>query len=178
MNHKEIIQQAKEKTALLKKHLHLKKTRDVLGFLRAKKLLFLDFIPINHRPKLKITDVIWVGKHVEPRALEVLPAALLHYPSRFVNLEKMPKNLKIILAAIREGKECDVVFHGIPYSKMKHWADTTLPDKRTKPEKDKKQIKSFRLSKDSIKHLKERAASLGKSESAVLDEIIQMNANH
>ena len=173
MNHKEIIRQAKQKTLLFRKHLTLKKTREVLGFFRAKKLLFLNYVEVNHRPILHIADVLWVGKNVEPRVFEVLPAALLRYPSRFTHLEEMPKVLVDIINAIREDKELHITFYDIPYSKMKHWANTALPDKRTKPEKEKKQIKSFRLSKKSVKYLKEQALALGKSESAVLDEIIQ-----
>jgi hypothetical protein len=48
----------------------------VMGFLVAKGFLYTDKkIPLNPNEHINLEDAIWAGRFVEPRILEVLPAA-------------------------------------------------------------------------------------------------------
>lgn len=98
--------------------------RRVLGFFVAKGLL-ID--PLTHplpRVKLDIRDVIQVADKVEPRVFEVLPAALIHFPESFMNLEALPAELAELVDAVRRGEERTDAYKGIHYRDMKRWADS------------------------------------------------------
>ncbi len=122
-----------------------------IAFLKAKGLLDTN-LPI--RPvtgmKMQLNDVIWAGKNVDPRIFEVLPAAILHYRRNFLGAEKLPKDLEQVLKAIRNNADLGPAFEGVPFEKMKHWANTRLKDKRTKPANEKKIPKYLMLH---VKHL-------------------------
>ncbi len=74
-----------------------------MGFLKAKGLLDTT-LPIHPWPRARIdiADALWAAKYVEPRILEVLPAAILHFPKNFVGIERAPEKLKIILMRIEQ----------------------------------------------------------------------------
>jgi hypothetical protein len=126
--------------------------RDDVRFKKAIALLkgkgFLDTnLPIAGvtGAKLQLKDAIWAGKNVEPRILEVLPAALLHYRKNFLGAEQLPDDLNEILRAIRNNEEKGPAFEGIPFEKMKYWANAKLKDRRTKPVNEQKMPKFLKL---------------------------------
>ncbi len=118
-----------------------------MAFLKAKGLLDTN-LNIKPRPqgRLEINDVLWAARNVEPRILEVLPAAILHFPKNFTGIDRVPEKLKKILVCIQHDDDEGFDFEGLEYKKMKFWANTQLNDKRTRPIKEKRQAKAFRLS--------------------------------
>src|SRR5579883_2301162 len=66
-----------------------------IALLKAKGLLHTN-LPIEPETgiRLDINDALWAGKNVEPRILEVLPAAILHFRNNFAGIDKLPKELE------------------------------------------------------------------------------------
>lgn len=81
-----------------------------LGFLVA-----LNVVP-NRRSKVNINTALEVGK-LEPRILEVLPAAVIASPTSFSHLNKAPKEFKDVVNALRLGIE-GTNLGPIPFSKI------------------------------------------------------------
>ena len=134
-----------------------------MGILKAKGLLRTNLkIPAWTGAKVDLEDALWVGRNVEPRVLEVLPAALIHYPANFIGVEDTPKAIQILLKAIRNDVKDGPDFEGMDYAKMKYWANIQLKDKRTKPAKELRQPKTFRLKADTIAKL-QRIVDAGKA---------------
>lgn len=152
------IKQAAERDAKKRKDVRYLRTMALLirkGLLKANGAFEL------YQPRIDINDAIWAGVHVEPRILEVLPAAILHFPKCFTGLDTLPKEFTEILQLIKEDAETGPDFHGIEFGKMKFWANTQLKDRRTKPTLEKRQTKTFRLRPETLKKL-ERLVSSGK----------------
>ena len=64
----------------------------VMGFLVAKGFLYINKnIHLNPNGHINVKDAIWAGGFVEPRILEVLPAAY----ERFKMKEKCPKRFDL-----------------------------------------------------------------------------------
>jgi hypothetical protein len=146
--------------------------RRVFGFFVAKGLLIAPHIAPKSSVKLRIADVVNVGLHVEPRIIEVLPAAMLHFPRSFIGYEDMPEKLREALDCIRSGKELGPSLAGIPYKAMLRWANEPLPDKRTRPERDRRITKAFRLKRAALEKLKTDASSAGLTETRYLEELL------
>lgn len=148
------------------------KTKQILGFFVSKGLLIVPEIAPAPTAKLDIEDVVKFGLETEPRILEVLPAALLHFPRSFQHRNKMPQKVKDVIAAIKQSSESGPDLAGIPYIAMKRWADKALNDRRTIPEIARKIMKSYRLSKAAVFSLKAKARQVNKTETEVLEELI------
>lgn len=145
---------------------------DVFGFLVAKGLLFAPDIPHKPLVKLQIKEVIRIGLEIEPRVIEVLPAALLHFPKSFKNLKDLPKKIKIVLDHIKEDKLEGPSLAGIKYEDMKKWANMQLKDSRVVPVNKKRIMKSIRLSPEAIKILKNKSKEAMISETQYLENLI------
>ncbi len=146
------IKQAARRDAKKRKDLRYLQT---MTFLTRKGLLKTNQIFNVHLPRLDANDAVWAGVHVEPRILEVLPAAILHFPKAFTGLKKLPKTLIEIIYLIQDDAKEGPGFHGIEFNKMKFWANIQLKDKRTKPNKEKRQTKTFRLRPELLKKLEQ-----------------------
>lgn len=109
--------------------------------------------------RLQLRDALWAGKHVEPRILEVLPAAIMHYRRNFLGADQMPKGLELVIKAIQANAETGPAFEGVPFEKMKHWANTQLRDGRTKPVNEQKIAKYLKLPQKHIYKLQELVAA-------------------
>ncbi len=144
----------------------------VLGFLTAKGFLIAPHITPTGSVKLRLSDVLSVGLNSEPRVIEVLPAAILHFPKSFLGLDEMPDKLRTTLECIRAGMTAGPSLAGIPYKEMLRWANEPLPDKRTKPESERKVTKAFRLKRSTLKQLKLLAAKENVSETDILERLI------
>jgi len=134
-----------------------RRTQHVMGFLLAKGLLVGEGIPLRGEAKLYVEDVLWVGRNVEPRVLEVFPAALIHFPRTFLGTAHIPANLKEVITAIRARDKHGPDFEGMRYRDMKKWADKATADRRTKPLSEIRINKTFRLSPDAIRALEQRS---------------------
>jgi hypothetical protein len=144
----------------------------VMGFLKAKGLLFDETIKPRPIVKLDVKDVLWVGKNVEPRVLEVFPAAYLHFTRTFLNTDEIPDELWQIIEAIRLRRDLDVDYEGIHFNKMRRWAEVPLKDLRVKPVNQKKIPKNFRLSPAAVARLEIRAKKSNLTETKLLEQLI------
>lgn len=173
MNKKTInqIKQAAKKDAQKRKDLRYLQTMTLLtrkGLLKANQKFKL------YRPRININDAVWAGLNVEPRIIEVLPAAILHFPKAFTGIKTLPKDLTRILNLIRENAEEGPAFYGTDFKKMKFWANTPLRDKRTKPTREKRQTKTFRLKPFVIEKMNKLVSSgKYKSQSQVLEAALE-----
>ncbi len=148
------------------------RTLQVLGFLIAKGFLVGKDIPLRGDVKLDIEDVLWVGAKVEPRVLEVLPAALIHFPKTFMRKAHMPDDLAEVIKAIRAQKTQGPTFRGMRFRTMSKWANRSTADKRTKPLAEIKVNKTFRLLPAALEALKLEARKAGLSETHYLEQLL------
>lgn len=134
--------------------------KKAIAFFKAKGLLITNQqIPAWTGVRLDLEEVLWAGRNVEPRILEVLPAAILHYRAQFLGLKNMPKDLDQVLKAIRNNAEQGPNFEGIEYTKMKTWANFPLRDKRTKPANQQRQKRTYRFQINTLNKLQELVAT-------------------
>jgi hypothetical protein len=146
---------------------------ETMGFLAAKGLLDVNYyVPRQPNRRLLLEDVLWAGREVEPRILEVLPAAVLRLGAHFdFDAERYPE-LAGVLNALRKRATDGPDFLGVPYVKLKVWADFPLPDRRVKTSLEKKIPRTFRLRPDVIAALKSLAKKAGCSETEFLEKRI------
>ena len=147
--------------------------RRTMGFLVAKGFLQTNF-EVQKLPnqRLRIEDAIWAGRNVEPRILEVLPAAVLRLEKHFDLNEGMHKELARVVRQLRDGVEAGDEFCEIPFHKLKVWANLSLQDGRTKTPRKKKIMKTFRLSPRAVEVLELASRASGRSVTEVLEEKI------
>ena len=174
MNNKiiEKIKKAAKQDAKNRKDIRFKRTMALLtrkGFLKTN-----DNFDKFYLRKLNINDVIWAGKNVEPRILEVLPAAVTRLPKFFIlNDKKETLALNEVIKNLRNNNEAGADFFEVPYAKIKVWMNIPLNDKRTKPAQAKKKMKSFRLNPIAINKIKKAAIKKGISDAAFLEELVE-----
>jgi len=166
------IREKAERNKLNREDLRFKKA---IAFLKGKGLLDTN-LPIAGAPglKLHLKDVVWAGKHVEPRILEVLPTAIIHYRKNFLGADQLPPELDEVLKAIRKDEDNGPAFEGVPFEKMKHWANTKLRDRRTKPVNEQKVPKYLKLHAKHIQKL-ERLVAAGtfKDQTSAIEAAIE-----
>lgn len=149
---------------------------NTVGLLVAKGLLGYNR-PLLERPNARIDlrDALWAGKNVEPRILEVLPAAVARLPKHF-RIPPVPtrdeKQLLEAATALRRNRREGEPFLGIEYEKYRVWMDLPLRDGRTRAGKARKQTKTFRLRGDAIEKLGELAKQAEISEAEVLEKLL------
>lgn len=125
--------------------------------------------------KLDVQDLIWAGKNVEPRILEVLPAVVARLPKavRFMNLNRDETNLKNTVQDLLQNKEEGRNFLNMPYRKIKVWMNLRLNDNRTKPADQKKIMKTFRFAPETLRRLQQLKKLKGfKSETDLIEALI------
>lgn len=146
---------------------------NVMGFLVTKGLLGINAsIPELPNKRLTIDDAIWAGVNVEPRILEVLPAAVIRFPRNFdLDPDRHPELTKTI-NDLRRHQTQGTDFLGIPYAKVRVWLDFPLKDGRLKLPSEKKVTKSFRLTPKAIARLRALAQESSRTETAVLEDRI------
>ena len=84
------------------------------------------------RPNIKVSirDVLWVGHNTDKIVLEVLPAALIHFPKSFLHPEQLPIRLREIIAEIKKAATTGPEYEGIEMRLMPSRAIQGLPDRR------------------------------------------------
>jgi hypothetical protein len=145
---------------------------ETMGFLVAKGFLKTNFeiVPLPNK-RLRIDDAVWAGKNVEPRILEVLPAAVLRLEKHFDGLDANRELAKTV-AQLRGRQEEGDSFCDVPYRKLKVWTELPLLDKRVKTVAEKKRIKTFRLDPDALERLKTVARERDSTETEVLEKLL------
>jgi hypothetical protein len=152
---------------------------DTMGLLVAKGLLKTN-MPLALRPnkRLRVDDAIWAGQNVEPRILEVLPAAVLRLGRHFDLDPRKHADLARTVAQLRTRQDRGEEFQGIPYTKLKVWAEIPLPDRRVKTAAEKKVTKTFRLHPQAVARLQEMAREERTTETAILESLITERPSH
>ena len=179
MNNKNVIEQIKKAALQDEKKRKDLRYRIAMAFLVKKGFLKTNInFEKHYLARVRIKDMIWAGQNVEPRILEVLPAAILRLPKAFVT-EDMKKlfNLDQVVSDLRHQKENGPDFLNMPYKKMKMWMNISLNDRRTKIKDNKKVMKTFRLSPQAILNIDRLKKKNGISEAAVLENLIAKEVN-
>lgn len=156
---KQIIELAKKKAAKLKKLRADPRYLKVLGCLKKEGLIDAP-VPKNHTKQL-VEDFFWVGRNIEPRVLELLPAFVLKRPGIFL-IKEYPQQLLEAVNKLRRG-DSSLEFEGIPLRRCEQW----LPHVGRKG-KIPSAMKSFRFRKEDINLLRELSEKLGTPETEVL----------
>jgi hypothetical protein len=172
MKTNDLIKKAKELQEKTRQRKLDPRYRKVIGFLKGKGLLIDEIAKPRPNVKLDVKDVLWVGEKVEPRVFEVFPAAFLHFPKTFFNIEALPKDLAEIVEAIRLKIPMAPDYKGIETKKMNHWANRFLKDRRVKPITERKIPKNYRLRPQVIEILKKKALEANLSETECLEKLI------
>ncbi len=171
MNKEALIQQIKDQAKRDAKKRRDPRFVETMGFLVAKGFLKANQeFPLLPNKRLHIGDVIWAGQNVEPRILEVLPAAVLRLGKHFYPFENNP--LLTVIDQLRRREEKGDAFFGMPYEKIRQWADFPLRDGRVKSVTKKKVVKTFRLDPIAIERLKRAAEEKGITETEVLETLL------
>lgn len=143
----------------------------VIGFFVAKGLLISSAYEPAGSAKLKASDILYVAAHVEPRILEVLPAALIHFPKSFLDKERLPKAVHDVVAAIKAGNETGRDLAGIKYKDMARWANLKLEDKRAVPLSERKVLRAFRLKPKTLEILEAKAKARGITVTSLIERL-------
>jgi hypothetical protein len=171
MNKNEILERAKKEAARIAKDRKDPRYTKTLGFLVAKGFLFTNQkLPLEPNARLKIEDAIWAGQNVEPRILEVLPAAVIRLEKHFdFHPEKHTelKNAIELLLADEDG-----IFNGIPLEKIKPWLNLKLKDGRVKKLADKKIMKTFRLRPETVEKIIALKKVTGQTETEIIEKLV------
>jgi hypothetical protein len=175
MNNKKLIEQIKK--AVLKDDKNRKDLRykKAMAFLVRKGFLKTNMNFENYyQAKIKIKDLIWAGQNVEPRILEVLPAAAARLPRAFIfDATKDAKTLQQVVFDLKENKEKGADFLKMPYEKLKVWMNLPLNDGRTKITENKKIMRTFRLKPETIHKMELLKKKNGTSDAAIIESLVE-----
>jgi hypothetical protein len=173
MSKEALIRRIKEKAKQDEKNRRDRRFLEAMGFLVAKGFLKTNLeMQMLPNKRLRLEDVIWAGENVEPRILEVLPAAVLRLGKHFDLDATTHQELAEVVDNLRRREETGKSFCGIPYEKVRVWADFPLLDKRVKPLTKRKVVKTFRLDPEAVEKLRRVAQQKGCSETEVLETLL------
>jgi len=145
----------------------------VMGFLVAKGFLHTNKrIPLNPNEHINLKDAVWAGRFVEPRILEVLPAAYERFKKHFSGDAEAIEKLEKIIGCIKEKNHQETDFYGIPIEKIKPWFFIRLRDGRSKSLDQRKVSKTYRFKPETINILKTLKDQTGQSETEILENLI------
>ena len=151
----------------------------VMGFLVAKGFLYTNkIIPLKPNEHINPKDAIWAGRFVEPRILEVLPAAYERFKRHFSGDAETVEKLEKITDHIKQKSDHKIEFYGIPVEKIKPWFFIRLRDRRSKSLNERKVSKTFRFKPETVNILKNLKAQTGQSETSILEDLIAKQVNN
>ena len=105
----------------------------VMGFLVAKGFLYINKkIHLNPNGHINLKDAIWAGRFVEPRILEVLPAAYERFKRHFSGDAETVEKLEQIIDMIKQKSDHKIEFYEISIEKIRPWFFIRLRDGRSK----------------------------------------------
>lgn len=145
----------------------------VMGFLIAKGFLYTNTeIPLNPNGHLNLKDAIWAGRFVEPRILEVLPAAYERFKKHFTGNAEIILQFENIIKCIKQKNKPEIDYYDIPIEKLKPWFYIRSHDRRSKPLHQRKVSKTFRFKPETVDKLKHLKNKTGQSETEILENLI------
>ena len=173
MKRNELLKQIALKAKRDKRNRQDQRYLQTMGFLIAKGFLKTNQpIPRLPNKQIRLEDAIWAGENVEPRILEVLPAAVLRLPKHFNLDAKQHPELFVAIEKLKKQEVQGEALWGVPYEKFKIWTRLSLADKRMKDITERKVSKTFRFTPHLIALLKERSKLLGCTETEVLERAL------
>ena len=145
----------------------------VMGFLVAKGFLYINGkIILNPNGHINLKDAIWAGRFVEPRILEVLPAAYERFKRHFSGDAETVEKLEQIIDGIKQKSNHKTEFYGISIEKIRPWFFIRLRDGRSNSLDERKVSKTFRFKPETVDKLKKLKDQTGQSETAILEILI------
>ena len=174
MNKRDYIKKIKKLAQQDKKRRQDPRYLKVMGFLVAKGFLHVNDkrILLNPNGYIDLTDAVWAGRFVEPRILEVLPAAYERFKRHFWGDAEIIEKLEQIIDRIKQKNDQPIQFYGIPIEKIRPWFFIRLRDGRSKPLNERKVSKTFRFKPETVDILKRMKDQTGQSETAILEDLI------
>ena len=164
MNKKALIKKINKLAQQDKKRRRDPRYLKVMGFLVAKGFLYTNKkIPLNPNEHINLKDAIWAGRFVEPRILEVLPAAYERFKKHFSGDADTIEKLEQIIDNIKQKNNQRIEFYGISIEKIKPWFFIRLRDGRSKSLDKRKVSKTFRFKPETVailKSLKDQTRSI------------------
>lgn len=162
---------AKLKSEALQELKNSTKYRRVIGLLTSLDLL-VSVEPVPKTvSKVELKDVLEIGRKVEPRVLEVLPAALLSSPKSFFHIDEAPEDLQQVVSALEKGEE-GPDFESVPFKKIYEAANRPVKDKRRKRVSERRVSKTFRFSRDIWNALQKQCHASGMDYTAYLESLV------
>jgi hypothetical protein len=147
----------------------------VIGVLSGLGFLVAPGIRKLANSKVTIEEAMSIGLAVEPRVLEVLPAAMLSFPRSFMHLEKAPQELIEVTQALRLGKRGNDFF-GVPFQKIVEAANHPIKNRKRKVLDERRISRTFRFSQQSLNALTLRAKESGLSQTAYLEKLVALDS--
>jgi hypothetical protein len=145
----------------------------IMGFLVSKGFLYTNKkIPLNPNEHIHLKDAIWAGRFVEPRILEVLPAAYERFKKHYSGDAATIAKFEQVINSIRQKSNQSIEFYGISMEKIKPWFFIRLRDKRSKSLDKRKVSKTFRFKPETADILKNLKDQTGQSETEILEKLI------
>ncbi len=166
MNKKNIIRLAKKKAQRLAELRRDPRYALVMGRLVQEGLLDSRNIRLNKR-KLWIEDLIWVGKEIEPRVLQLLPAIALKRPG-ILMARDFPRTLRVAMNDIKRGRD-GAVYEGVALKKCRDWVPLV-----GRQGKIPMATRAFRLSSEDQKMLDQLSQILDLSRTDVLRKALHL----
>jgi hypothetical protein len=144
-----------------------------VGFLSAKGFLHANYsVPNLPNIRIDVEDALWAGRNVEPRILEVLPAAIARLRAHFHWDPIKHKALLQVVDDLAKRREVSEGFEGVSYKKLQIWANHPLRDTRVKGINNKKVLKTFRFNPSTLEALSTISNSNGCSETSTIETLI------
>lgn len=173
MNEKLFIKEIKKLACLDKKRRQDPRYLKIMGFLIAKGFLYSnEKIPLYPNEHVTLKDAIWAGSYVEPRILEVLPAAYARFKNHFSGDTDTIQKIEKVIKGIKEPNDHKIEFYGIPLKKIKPWFFIRLKDGRTKSLNKRKVSKTYRFKPETVDALKNLKDQTGRTETEIIENLI------
>ncbi|MEJ2170067.1 MAG: hypothetical protein P8X90_31595 [Desulfobacterales bacterium] len=145
----------------------------IMGFLVAKGFLYTNArIPLYPNAHINLKDALWAGRFVEPRILEVLPAAYERFKNHFAGDADTIAKFEQVITRIRHKDNQSIEFYGVSIEKIRPWFFIRLKDGRSKSIEERKVSKTFRFKPETVETLKNLKEQTGQSESEILEKLI------
>lgn len=146
----------------------------VVGILSGLGFLIAPGVVPLPQSKVDFEDALEIGLNIEPRVLEVLPAAVLSFPGSFRHFEKAPDGFKQIVQALKSGKE-GPDFHGITFSKFFEAANRPIRNRKRKVVTERRISKTFRFSPNTIQSMIRRAREKNLDYTMYIEQLIEQD---
>lgn len=143
----------------------------VVGVLSGLGFLIAPDVKILSSSKIDLVDAISLGRSVEPRILEVLPAAILSFPASFLHLEKTPEVFQEVIRALKSGRN-GPDFEGITFEKFFEAANRKTKNRKRRIITERRIPKTFRLSHGTIQAITEQSRARQIDRTAYIEMLV------